>query len=246
MGLISRAPVGEIDRLPEREKDQRYRRRAMSESEITRFLTAAQDDDRRNAKRHAYGQVYGSAGLRRIPRVPQTPLWRALIETGARWSELTRCNWADVDLHGRVLTLRAANTKAGKTRRVPLLEGLVADLVRLRAFGGGAEDRVFLAPGCVPWGRPTTNAMRIFNRVLERAGIARVDDQGRKLDIHALRTTCGSRMARNGAGIVHTQQLLGHSSITLTERHYTDLGVEEIRAAMQAMPATGEGLKGVG
>jgi integrase len=175
--------------------------------------------------------------------VPQTPLWRALIETGARWSELTRCNWADVDLHGRVLTLRAANTKAGKTRRVPLLEGLVADLVRLRAFGG---DRVFLAPGCVPWGRPTTNAMRIFNRVLERAGIARVDDQGRKLDIHALRTTCGSRMARNGAGIVHTQQLLGHSSITLTERHYTDLGVEEIRAAMQAMPATGEGLKGVG
>ena len=246
LDLIVANPIGRTPRLKETEATARYRRRALSESEIVRFLTASEEDDQLCATRRAIGQSY--RGSRHTPRIPQTCLWRALIETGARWGELTRCTWADVDFHGRVLVLCASNTKSGKARSIPLLDGLVADLIRLRALHGpmDATGRVFLAPGGVPWGRPTTNPMRIFDRVLERAVIPRVDAQGRKLDIHSLRTTCGSRMARSGVGIVHTQRLLGHSSISLTERHYTDLGLEDIRAAMQGVPATGSERKEVG
>jgi integrase/recombinase XerD len=247
--LIPQNPIARLPRLRENEATARYKRRALSESEIVRLLTASENDDQLNATRRSQGQTY--RGDRRVPRVPQTPLWRALLETGARWGELTRSTWADVDLHGRVLTLRAQNTKAGKARSIPLLDGLLRDLVRLRALhaqvhGRPAEpdDRVFLAPAGVPWGRPTTNPMRIFDRVLERAGIPRMDAQGKKLDLHAMRTTCGTRMARHGANIVSTQRLLGHSSITLTEKHYVALGLEDVRAAMQAVP-TGSPLKDV-
>ena len=246
MGLIAASPIKSFPRLPEREKDKVCRRRAMTESEITRFLTASQADDEANRRRMTNGQCYGASTVRHRPRVPQTPLWRALIETGARFGELTLCTWADVDLHARVLVLRADNTKSGRTRTVPLLDGVVADLVRLRGIyaevlGRPVEpgERVFMTPGCAAWSWSSNNAMRIFNRVLERAGIARVDARGRKLDIHALRTTCGSRMARHGASIVHTQRLLGHSSVELTAKHYLDIGVEDIRAAMQGVPAGG-------
>lgn len=253
MGLIAASPIKSFPRLPEREKDKVCVRRAMTESEITRFLTASQADDEANRRRQANGQVYGASAVRTRPRVPQTPLWRALIETGARFGELTKATWADVDLHARVLVLRADNTKSGRTRTVPLLDGVVADLVRLRGIYAEVlgrpvkpGERAFMTPGCAAWSWSSNNAMRVFVRVLERAGIARVDARGRKIDIHALRTTCGSRMARNGASIVHTQRLLGHSSITLTERHYTDLGVEDLRAAMQGVPGTGEMKKEAG
>ncbi len=77
--------------------------------------------------------------------------------------------------------------------------------------------------------------MRIFNRTLKEAGIAKIDAQGRKLDIHALRTTCASRLARNGVPLVQAQRLLGHSDPKLTAQAYTDLSVEDLRGAVEAI-----------
>ncbi len=71
--------------------------------------------------------------------------------------------------------------------------------------------------------------MRIFNRVLVRAKIARVDAEGRKLDIHALRHTFGSRLARRGVGLVQVQRLMGHSDPKLTAQVYAHLDVEDLR-----------------
>ena len=79
--------------------------------------------------------------------------------------------------------------------------------------------------------------MRILDRLLDRAGIAKVDPQGQKLDIHALRTTCASRMARRGVPLVITQRWLGHSDPKLTAQHYTHLDVEDLRAAVERAPA---------
>ena len=101
-----------------------------------------------------------------------------------------------------------------------------------------ASDRVFLSPEGRPWGWPTTNPMRILDRLLDRAGIAKVDAQGQKLDIHALRTTCATRLARCGVALVITQRWLGHSDPKLTAQHYTHLDVEDLRAAVERAPAT--------
>jgi site-specific recombinase XerD len=58
--------------------------------------------------------------------------------------------------------------------------------------------------------------LRIFNRVINRAKIPRVDAEGGKIDIHALRHTFASRLCRSGVGLVHAQNLLGHSDPRLT------------------------------
>ena len=231
--VIAKNPLQQVRRLPERAEHQRYRRRAMTNEEIARFLAASEADDDENELR-----------LDGIQRVPQTPLWLAMLETGARYGELRQASWGDVDFRELLLVLRAESTKSRKQRVIPLRQVLVDRLRGLRAlhesvFGRlpTVQDCVFLTPEGADLPRPTTNPMRIFDRLLDRAGMAKIDPQGQKLDLHALRHTFASRLARSGVGLVHAQRLLGHSDPKLTAGIYTHLGVEELRAAVETLPA---------
>ncbi len=56
-----------------------------------------------------------------------------------------------------------------------------------------------------------------------------------KLDIHVLRGTCASRLARAGVPLVHAHRLLGHSDPKITAQRYTHLGVEGLRGAMACL-----------
>ncbi len=227
--LIMRSPIDRVKRLPETEEHLRCRRRAMSDQEITRFLDAAEADDAENALRWSY------------TRVPQVPLWRALLETGARWNELRLTRWGDVDLAGESLVLRAENTKTRRMRVIPLTPSLTATLRSLKVLHQAVlgrlpsvQDFIFLSPEGEPWLKYTTNCMRIFDRLLERAKIAKVDVTGAKLDLHALRHTAGTRLVRVGVSIVHAQKLLGHADPKTTARIYAHLEVEDLRAAVRA------------
>lgn len=86
-----------------------------------------------------------------------------------------------------------------------------------------AHDRVLLSPDGLPWPKPTTNPMRILDRVLDRAAIAKWDPRGEKLDIHAPRPTFATRLARAGLPLSHAQAALGHSAPKLTAQVYTHL-----------------------
>ena len=229
MGLITESPVGEIDPLPEREADKRCRRRALSEQEIQRFLAALDADDERAA---------ALRGEKAVPRVPQAPLFRALIATGCRYGELRLLRWSDVDLFRRTITIRASNAKSGKERVLPVDEEVAATLTELRALHeelDEADGRVFLTPEGRPWCKPSNNVNRILRRVLEAAGISRLDEQGKKLDLHALRHTCATRLARARVGLVQAQHLLGHSDPKLTARIYTHVGIEDLRHAVDSV-----------
>jgi integrase len=245
--LIAENPLRGLKPLPMGEKNLRRVRRALSDDEIAKFLAAADEDDaecaaRKSAERtiehHTRGRAY--AKRHRTPRVPQRILWQALIETGARWGELTRATWADLDVERRGLTLRAETTKSGRTRVVPLREALVAELLALRVVHRRvrrkvvqADDRVMLTPDGADHDRATTGMRRLFRRVLDRAGIDRVDAHGRAIDIHALRHTAASRMARHGVPLVVAQKVLGHASPDMTARVYTHLEVDDLREAVE-------------
>ena len=71
---------------------------------------------------------------------------------------------------------------------------------------------------------------RRFRRVLERAGVERVDANGQVNDIYALRHTCASRMARNAVPLAVVQRILGHADVSLTAKVYTHLGVDDLGA----------------
>jgi integrase len=235
--IIAENPLSHLRPLPTTADHRRYRRRALSEEEIQRFLEASEEDDRRNELR---------SRLDGLVRIPQTPLWLALLLTGARWNEARQIRWADVDLKRRLLVLRAESTTSRKARVIPLREDFVDVLVALRArqerlYGRlpNAADLVLLSPEGMPWGRPSNNPMRILDRVLRRAGIAKVDALGEKLDLHALRHTFATRLARSGAALMHTQRLLGHSDPKLTAQVYSHLDAEDLRGAIDSTPSLG-------
>ncbi len=84
--LIARNPIAHVKRLPEGPEHRRRKPRTMDDDEIERFLAASEEDDQQNELTWDY------------KRVPQTPFWRALIETGARYKEMRLTAWGDVDL----------------------------------------------------------------------------------------------------------------------------------------------------
>ena len=78
--------------------------------------------------------------------------------------------------------------------------------------------------------------------LLKLAGIARLDETGRKIDLHALRGTFATRLARNGIALTVTQKLLGHADPKLTAKAYTKLEVADARMAIQSLaPAPTDG-----
>ena len=80
----------------------------------------------------------------------------------------------------------------------------------------------------------------------ENESIAQRDRYERILDAaelhrrcpHQLRHTFASRLCRAGVGLVHAQNLLGHSDPRLTAAIYTHLDVEDLRRAVQILPSS--------
>ena len=234
-GLIAASPIAKAKQLPVHDGHARRRRRALSEDEIGRLLAAVDASD------VEYAQLLAR---NRIVRIPQRLLFQTLIETGCRWNEIRQLRWADVDFATRVVTLRAETTKSRRTRVVPIRAELAEELRWLRQFHEKAlrripraTDPVFLSPVGRMWNQVTANLLIMFRRHLVRAGIPRVDGQGRTLDIHALRHTAASRMVRANVSVTFAQRLLGHSDPRLTEKIYLHLEVEDLRAAVEKVGA---------
>ena len=161
------------------------------------------------------------------------PRDRAILEllyaAGLRVSELVSLDWNDLDIGGR--TLRVVG-KGGKERMVPFgqpaAEALRTwlgdwDLIRSRAPSESAEDSlaepVFLN---FKGGRLTDRSVR---RIIDRA----VDESALSLGVHphALRHTFATHLLEGGADLRAIQELLGHASLSTTQR-YTHLDIDRL------------------
>lgn len=228
-------------------------RRALTDAEIDRFIAAAEQLDRERTSRALAERSIAArpsdgafAQRKRVTRIPQAPLWLALVETGARFGELVKATWGDFSESQATLTFRASTTKSRKERRVPIRKPLVDALRRLlavqhevRGRAPTAGDYIFLTPKGTTWVGKRRAALRQLDQILDRAGIARVDDRGEKVDVHALRHSFASRLARSGVGLAQAQKLLGHSDPKLTAAIYTHLDAEDLREAVERLPVVG-------
>jgi integrase/recombinase XerC len=151
---------------------------------------------------------------------------RAMLEflyaTGVRVSELVSLDGRDLDLSGRLARVRGK----GKVEREvvltePCAHTLEAYLEARRAAARplAPEGPVFLnARG----GRLTDRSVRrILDAWLLRASIAR------KVSPHTLRHTFATHLLAGGADLRAIQELLGHKSLSTTQK-YTHLGVERL------------------
>lgn len=169
---------------------------------------AATTTARTKAKKHAAGR--------------DLLMVRAGLAGGFRVSELCNLQVPELDLGER--TALVLHGKGDKDRVVPLAANLIPGLAAW--LGNRAAGYVFPGPG----GRrlnPRTFQLRL-KRLATFAGIAR------RIHPHVLRHTCATALLRRGANIRQVQTILGHESISTTER-YTHVEVSELRGAVDRL-----------
>lgn len=143
-----------------------------------------------------------------------------LSETGLRLGEGRMLRWCDVhpDDQRPYLSVKARPGWKPKTtkseRHVPLTPGVV-DMLRRRMKGvENITDLVFPER----WTNRSVN--QTFNRCLTRAKLDVLNDRGEKLTVHSLRHYYATRLVRSGADPATVRDLLGHSSIVITDRYF--------------------------
>ena len=81
-----------------------------------------------------------------------------------------------------------------------------------------------------------TGLVRILNRDLQAAGIAKTDERGRTLDVHSLRHTFATLLSKGGVAPRTAQAALRHSTVELTMNTYTDPKLFDVLGALDALP----------
>ena len=168
---------------------------------------------------------------------------RAVLEllyaSGLRVSELVSLDWTEVDLRERLLRVVG---KGGKERQVPF--GKPAEHA-LRAWREVSESLPVPLPGDADavfrnrrGGRLTDRSVR---RILDRAMAATASARG--VHPHAIRHSFATHLLERGADLRAIQELLGHASLSTTQR-YTHVDVDRLLAVYRdAHPRARDGGK---
>ena len=146
---------------------------------------------------------------------------RAILEllysSGLRVSELTSLNGNELDLHGGMVRVTG---KGGKERIVPVGSRALAALQEyLDERGGQVNGAVFL----------NTRGERINRRSVARIVDAHVLRLAafKRISPHTLRHTFATHMLEGGADLRAIQELLGHASLSTTQK-YTHVSIDRL------------------
>lgn len=137
-----------------------------------------------------------------------------LLDTGLRASELCGLRLSDLDLQNKRLT---ALGKGNKHRSVPFGRTSARILwAYLREDPREANDPVFLSDRGTRAGEPLTRSglQQLMERLGRKAGI-----QATRCSPHTFRHTFAVNFLRNGGNVFTLQQILGHTSLTMTNRY---------------------------
>ncbi len=236
-----RLAAHDLHRLPKADEhaDPKRKRRAMTEAEFGRLLSAAARrplDDAHTVRRgtnkgrglanvtDAETQRLAAVGRERVL------IYRTFVTTGLRLNELRTLAVAQLDLTpGREsLQLDCADEKSRAGSTVPLRGDLADDLREWIADNGlTAADLLFTVPA---------GLRRILDLDLKAAGIAKRDERGRTIDVHALRTTFGTWLSMAEVSPRTAQAAMRHGDISLTMGTYTDPKLLDVRRAVEQLP----------
>ena len=146
-----------------------------------------------------------------------------LYASGLRVSELADLDWPNLNLEARTLRVMG---KGGKERMVPFGKPAARALSRwlqvweeVREPEQGPEDPVFLNYRGTRLS--ARSVRRIIDRYVEKAALAA------GVHPHTLRHTFATHLLEGGADLRTIQELLGHSSLSTTQR-YTHLELERL------------------
>lgn len=174
-------------------------------------------DVERHARRRRFLNLDEIAALEAACGPELRHVVRGYLRTGARLNELLAVEWADVEGGSvRLPNIKTVRSSRDSHRLVPLPPSLLPDLAAARA-----------ARLPRPWYWPGTDRTLGYHlgRAAERAGLGRISP-------HVLRRTFACHVLQAGAQMTAVRDLLGHASITTTERDYAWLLPAQHEAAV--------------
>jgi len=144
------------------------------------------------------------------------PIIVVALNTGMRRSEISNMKWNQINLQTR--EIKVEKTKSGKIRIVDINLILFEELLRLKSKRKNSKY-VFL--------NQKTKLQTSFEGACRRAQI-----EG--LRFHDLRHTFASRLVEMGVDLIRIKEILGHSTVKITER-YTHSNREEKKKAVELL-----------
>lgn len=141
------------------------------------------------------------------PDVRTNLCYRFMLLTGARIKETCAMRWTDVDFVTGMVYLRAHTRKSGKPHEIEMHDVLREVLEQARALAEG--ERV--------WPYSQWETRKRFGRAREAAGLSA------EITPHCLRHTAAAHWLSANLSLYQVKELLGHSSVAVTERSYGHL-----------------------
>jgi integrase/recombinase XerC len=157
---------------------------------------------------------------------------RALVEllygSGIRIGELTALDVRDLELRAREIRVMG---KGGKERVVPIPSAAreaLAEWLEVRRHAGVLGEPLFISLRARREQKPRRLAAREARRILRERGIGADLDQ--HVHPHRLRHSYATHLLDMGADLREIQELLGHASLSTTQK-YTAVSIEHLREA---------------
>jgi integrase len=144
------------------------------------------------------------------------------IGTGLRKGDILSLRWNNIDFEHNVITLYQQKTE--ESIEIPMLPMVREVLWRLNATAGNSPLVFTLTPG-----KKIGDIKTAFHGALRRSGLA---EKG--YHFHDIRRTFATMLYNRGVILTKIQRLLGHKSITTTER-YLGVKFEETREAIMVL-----------
>ena len=208
--LLPSNPLKSIKKINQ-EVEQRKKRRALSDEEIEHLMQVATRVCKRTWKNGERILIY-----------------RLLLGTGLRSTELSLLTPNQIDFARNRLTIEAAKTKNKKADVLPLRADLVQSVKEwVETHDIKPQERIFHFD--------THSIRRSFYADLKAAGIERVGSDGRSIDVHSLRKTFGTMLARAGVPLTTVQRLMRHSTPLLTAKLYIDVDPLDMSQALDKL-----------
>jgi len=148
------------------------------------------------------------------------------ISTGARFGEIARLTWADIDFARRLIVFR--DTKNKKARVAPMIEPVYRLLSSKKR--GNPQDLVFPGPKS---GQAIKSPPKIFKKVVEALGFNEgIEDEKQKVCFHTLRHTFATWLGERGYSTSIIQTMMGHETPQMAS-HYTHISAQVQRKVAQ-------------
>ena len=212
---LEKNPLRGIKKLNE-EVDKRKTRRSLSEDELRRLFDAAQNHKCRSTRKREQCEL----------------VYRLLVGMGLRSKELSLATPTQFDFDRNRFTVKASTTKNKRADILPVRPELMVRLKHwIDKYGIKPTERIFQYS--------IYSIYNSFKSDCKLAGISMRDPDGRSIDVHSLRRTFGTMLARAGVPLTTTQRLMRHSTPELTAKLYIDVEPIDMQQAVAKLPTFG-------